>query len=101
MAVNILRDYVENGNIRNSVNYPGCSMGTCESSGRVAILHKNVRQMIARFTDVFENANIMNMSNTSRGDYAYTMFDLDKPVSDDEYAKLSAIEGVFRVRIIK
>ena len=68
MAVDELRDYVENGNSRNSVNYPNCSMGVCTNAARVTICHKNVRKMISQFTEILSDTNIAHMNNSSRGD---------------------------------
>ena len=103
MAVEEMMDYLENGNIKNSVNYPACDMGICTKAGRVAIFHKNIANMITRFTAVFgENGiNISDMTNKSRGDMAYTMLDIETPVTDAIVKKLSETEGVFRVRVVK
>jgi D-3-phosphoglycerate dehydrogenase len=103
MAVEELRAYLENGNIRNSVNYPNCDMGICDKAGRIAIYHKNVTNMISAFTKAFgeSSMNIAEMANKSRGDVAYSMFDLDTPVTDELVKKLEAVDGVFRVRVIK
>ncbi len=103
MAVKEIRDYMENGNINNSVNYPKCDMGLCETAGRVAILHKNAKGAIGGFTAILADAgvNIDNMSNKSKGDYAYTMVDVDASLDADVAAKLSALPGVFKVRVIK
>ena len=103
MAVKEIRDYMENGNIKNSVNYPSCDMGVCQTTGRVALLHKNEKGAIGNFTAVLADAgvNIDNMSNKSKGDYAYTMMDVDASVSDDVAAKLGALSEVFKVRVIK
>ena len=101
MAVNELKNFLENGNIRNSVNYPNCDLGICTAASRLAIYHKNVKKMISRFTDVLSDTNIQNMSNTSKGDYAYTLFDLDTPVSEEVVSQLRAIEGVIKVRVVR
>ncbi len=103
MAVKEIRDYMENGNIKNSVNYPNCDMGVCQTTGRVALLHKNEKGAIGNFTAVLADAgvNIDNMSNKSKGDYAYTMMDVDASVADDVAAKLGALPEVFKVRVIK
>ncbi len=103
MAVSELRDYLENGNITNSVNYPKCNMGVCETPGRIAVFHKNVANMITAFTAIIgeSGVNIAEMANKSKGDVAYTMFDLDSPAAEDIAQKLQAVEGVFRVRIVK
>ena len=103
MAVEEVMEYLENGNIRNSVNYPNCDMGVCASASRIAINHKNIRNMISQFTALFgeEDINIDNMVNKSRGDYAYTLFDLAKPISDELMKKIKAVEGVLKTRRIK
>ena len=101
MAVNELMDFLENGNIRNSVNYPNCNMGVCESTARVAIYHKNVKKMISQFTAILADNNIVNMSNTSRGEYAYTLLDLEDKISGDILEQLKNVEGVVKVRIVK
>lgn len=103
MAVKEIRDYLENGNIHNSVNYPNCDMGRCMVQGRVAINHRNVVNMISQFAKVLGDAgmNISDMTNKSKGDYAYTLIDLEAPASDIIIRKLEAIEGVLKVRIVK
>lgn len=103
MAVKEMKDYLENGNIINSVNYPKCDMGVCTKAGRVAVFHKNIANMIASFTKVFgENKiNISDMTNKSKGDVAYTMLDIESPATEDIVNALNSIEGVYRVRIVK
>ncbi len=103
MAVNELMDYLENGNISNSVNFPNCNMGVCSGAGRVAVLHKNEKGLIGRYTAVLgdSNINISDMTNKSRGDYAYSLLDLDSPMTDDALGRLRAIAGVRKVRVIK
>lgn len=103
IAVKEIIDFIENGNIKNSVNYPACNAGVCESAGRVAICHKNVPNMITKFTQVYgdEGTNIENMTSKSRGDYAYTVLDIDKQATNASIEKLSAIDGVLKVRIVK
>lgn len=103
MAVRELRDYLENGNIVHSVNYPDCSMGACTTAGRIAILHKNVKGMIGQYTSVLGDAdvNVSDMTNKGKGDYAYSLIDVDSPVTEDVVEKLKAIDGVLKVRIIK
>ncbi|WP_080803203.1 phosphoglycerate dehydrogenase [Arabiibacter massiliensis] len=107
MAVRELMDYLENGNIMNSVNYPACDMGPVpEGLRRVAVLHANVPNAIAQITNVFGDAgvNIENMANKSRGDSAYTLLDVDAGTPghpDDAIERLKAIEGVRRVRVVK
>ena len=103
MAVKQMKNYLENGNIVNSVNYPNCDMGICNKASRVAIFHKNIANMITQFTACFGDAgiNISDMTNKSRGEVAYTMMDLESDASDEMLAKLAAIDGVFRVRKVK
>ncbi len=101
MAVNELKDFLENGNIKNSVNYPSCNLGVCESVCRVAIYHRNIKKMISQFTLLLSDTNITNMSNSSRGSYAYTMLDLEDKISQDTLKRLEAVEGVIRVRVIR
>lgn len=103
MAVKEIVDYIENGNIRNSVNYPACDMGVCSKAGRVSICHKNIPAVISQVTTAFGEAkiNISDMTNKSRGDYAYTLIDLDDEITDVVVAKISAIDGVIKVRVIK
>ena len=103
MAVEELMDYLENGNIRNSVNYPNCDMGVCRAASRVAVLHLNVPNMIGQITGILAsgNVNISDMTNKSRDKYAYTLLDLENPAEEDMVEKLKAIKGVLRVRVIK
>lgn len=103
MAVKEMMDYLENGNIKNSVNYPGCDMGVCTKAGRIAIFHKNIANMITQFTACIGEAgiNISDMTNKSKGEVAYTMIDVESPATDDIVNKLSGIDGVFRVRVVK
>ncbi len=103
MAAQEIRNYLENGNIRNSVNFPNCDMGECTTEGRVAVLHKNSKGVIGKFTSIFGECdiNIANMTNKSKGDYAYSMFDLDTPMTEEAVAKMKAMGGVMKVRIVK
>ena len=103
MAVREVMDYLENGNIRNSVNYPNCEMGICTTQGRITMLHRNIPGSLGRFTAAIagENINIAGLTNKSRGEYAYTMLDLDHHPSEDVVDQLRKIEGVLRVRVIK
>ena len=101
MAVKEIINFLENGNIRNSVNYPNCDLGICSAECRLAIYHRNVKKMISRFADVLSDTNIKNMSNTSKGDFAYTLFDLDSRVTPEVVEQLKAIEGVVKVRVVK
>lgn len=103
MAVEELADYVENGNITHSVNYPDCSMGVCTSAERIAILHRNVKNTIGRYSAIFGDAgiNISDMTNKSKGDYAYSLIDVDTPVTAALIEQLTAIDDVIRVRVIQ
>jgi D-3-phosphoglycerate dehydrogenase / 2-oxoglutarate reductase len=102
MAVKELRDYIENGNIVNSVNYPSVDADKCRTQARVCICHKNIPNMLTQFTGVFaaNGINIENMVNKSRGDYAYSVLDVCSTVTDTAIAKLKAIAGVLKVRVI-
>ncbi len=103
MAVKEMMDYLENGNIKNSVNYPACDMGVCTKAGRVAIFHKNIANMITKFTAIFgdKGINISDMTNKSRGEVAYTMLDIENEATSEIIEELRQIDGVFRVRIVK
>lgn len=103
MAVDELMDYLENGNIKNSVNYPACSMGVCRSESRIAIFHENKVNMINRLTTLIggSEVNIAEMTSKSRGEVEYTMMDLDAPATKELVDQISRIEGVWRVRVIK
>ena len=103
MAVKQVMNYLENGNIVNSVNFPNCDMGICNKAGRVTILHRNIPNTLSRFTGAMakENINISDLLNRSRGEYAYTMLDLDHPAPDSVIEELKAMDGVLRVRKIR
>ena len=101
MAVKEIMNFMENGNISNSVNYPNCDLGICNAESRLAIYHRNVKKMISRFADILSDTNIQNMSNTSKGDYAYTLFDLDSKVAPETVEQLRNVEGVVKVRVVK
>ena len=103
MAVRELRDYLENGNIVHSVNYPDCSMGACMSAGRIGILHKNVKGMISQYATILGDSdiNVSDMTNKAKGDYAYSLIDVDTQVTEEVLDKLRQIDGVLRVRKIK
>ena len=103
MAVDELMDYLANGNIKHSVNYPNCDMGVCATAGRIAILHKNIANMITQFTGALGEAgiNITDLTNKSRGEYAYTLMDIESAADDNIIRKLKNIDGVFRVRVVK
>ncbi len=103
MAVKELRDYLENGTIKNSVNYPECSMGVCTECARIALLHANVPNMIGQITAILaaEGLNIANMVNKSRDTYAYTLLDLETSVKAEAVDMLKNIRGMYKVRVIK
>ena len=103
MAVKEMRDFLENGNIVNSVNYPACSLGPVNKAGRIAICHKNEANMIGTFTSILGNAkiNIDAIANKSRGDIAYTLIDVDSPVPTMVIDALKQSDAVIRVRVIK
>lgn len=103
MAVKELIDYLEHGNIHHSVNYPECDMGICNTVCRVAINHRNIKNMIGQFASVLGEAdlNIANMANQSKGEYAYSLFDLDTMVPPQIIGTLKQIDGVLKVRVLK
>lgn len=103
MAVKEVMDYLENGNITHSVNYPDCNLGVCQTEGRVALMHANSKGVIAKYTSVFGDAgvNIQNMTNVARGNYAYSLIDIDGQVSDSMLERLSTIDEMYKVRIVK
>lgn len=102
-AVREIRDFLENGNIRNSVNYPAMDMGVCTAEARITICHVNKMDMLRQFTSIFssKNVNVANMIDKSRGEYAYTIIDLDGTVTQEMVDELNAIDGVLRTRVIK
>ena len=103
MAVKEIRDFMENGNIRNSVNFPNCDMGMCSAKGRITICHRNIPNMLSQFTKVMGDAgvNISDLVNKGKGDYAYTMMDLESPSTEEMAKLLEQVKGVLRVRIVK
>ncbi len=103
MAAAEITDYLENGNIRNSVNFPACDMGVCSQAGRIAVLHKNVPNIISGLTTVFGQSgiNIDKMMNQSRGEYAYSIIDIDKAGAKDIADDIATKEGILKVRVIK
>jgi D-3-phosphoglycerate dehydrogenase len=103
MATKEVRDFVENGNIVNSVNYPACSLGPLRTAGRVAICHRNTANMIGAFTGILGKAgvNIDAIANKSRGDFAYSLIDTDSPVPAEVVSALEASDAVIRVRVIR
>ena len=102
MAVREMMDYLEYGNIKNSVNYPNCDMGKPGENKRIVLLHHNIPNMIGQFTKVLakDNMNIADMANKSKGEFAYTMIDIDSDIPDTVAEDLRAIEGVLRVRVL-
>ena len=103
MAVEEVVDYLKNGNIRNSVNFPNCDMGDCKQPARVAVLHRNIKGLISKYAAVMGDAdiNISDMTNKSRGDYAYSLLDLEKEVTPEVVEALKDLDGVLKVRVIK
>lgn len=102
MAAKQLIDYIENGNIVNSVNYPNCSMPRTTKT-RVVILHKNVNNILAHITGTVgkEGINIANLSNQSKGDYAVTILDIDQDVTNETVNHILEVEDIIKVRVIK
>ena len=100
-AVKQVRDFLENGNLVNCVNFPNCNMGVCTCASRVGIFHENVKSMISQFTAALSNTNILNMSNVSRGTLAYTLLDLEEKIPEETIRAIEAIEGVFGVYVVK
>ncbi len=103
MAVEEIVDYIDNGNIRNSVNFPACDMGVCKAASRIAVLHLNIPNMIGQITGTLAagDMNISDMTNKSREKYAYTLLDLESVPDEESIRKLSDIKGVLRVRVVK
>lgn len=103
LAVREIRDFMENGNIKNSVNYPSCDAGVCSTEGRITICHKNVPKMLSQFTSLFskDGVNIETMVTKSRGEYAYTILDICSSSTDTVVKELEALSNVIRVRVIK
>ena len=103
MAVKEVMDYLENGNIKNSVNYPNCDMGTCVAVGRISLAHSNTPNMISQVTKILgsEGLNIADMTNKSKGEFAYTLIDLESAASAKALDELKEIEGMYRVRVVK
>lgn len=103
MAALEVMDYLENGNIKNSVNFPACDMGVCAQPGRIAVLHKNVPNIISGLTTAFgeKGINIDKMMNQSRGEYAYSLLDIDKSCATEIAEEISKKDGILKVRVIK
>ena len=103
MAVEQIADYLETGNIRNSVNLPAAELPVTPGAARVCIIHKNVPHVIRNITEALSNVNIEHMLNKSKGDYAYTMCDVTGTTKEDLASNLEAlkkVENVIRVRVI-
>ncbi|MGM9937610.1 MAG: 3-phosphoglycerate dehydrogenase family protein [Candidatus Ornithomonoglobus sp.] len=100
MAADEIKDFLENGNITNSVNFPNCQLPN-DKVGRITILHKNVPKMIAKYTDVLESVNISDMVNKSKGDYAYSIINTDHAVTPEMVSALEALDEVIKVRVIR
>ena len=103
MAVKEIKDFFENGNVKNSVNYPACDAGICQDAGRITVCHKNIPNMLTQFTGLFasKGVNVSEMVSKSRGDYAYTILDISTAATQDVADAIAAIDGVVRVRVIK
>ena len=103
MAVKEIKDFFENGNVKNSVNYPACDAGICQDAGRITVCHKNIPNMLTQFTGLFasKGVNVSEMVSKSRGDYAYTILDIGVAADQDVVDAIRGIEGVVRVRVIK
>ncbi len=103
MAAQELLDYLENGTITHSVNFPNCSLGVCHSVSRITLLHKNVVNMVSQITSIVgkHQLNIDTMQNVSRNQWAYTVLDVDSSVDEETLNQLSLIEDVVKVRLIK
>lgn len=103
MACKEIKDFIDNGNIKNSVNYPNVNMGVCTDVARITICHKNIPNMLTQFTSVFskKGGNVSGMISQARGDYAYSILDADSAPTAEDVAALEAIDGVVKVRVIK
>lgn len=103
MAVQEIRDYLENGNIHNSVNYPNCDMGVCSTAMRVCIIHRNIPNMLTKFTAAFGDLgiNIERMNNVTKGEYGYVIMDVGNIADEEEIEKIRKIEGVLKVRVMR
>ena len=103
MACKEIKDFIDNGNIKNSVNYPNVNMGVCTDVARITICHKNIPNMLTQFTSVFskKGGNVSGMISQARGDYAYSILDADAAPTAEDVAALEAIDGVVKVRVIK
>ncbi len=102
MAVKQVKDYLENGNIVNSVNFPVCEMAW-STDCRVAIIHRNIPAMIKQITDIIatEGINIQDMMNKSKGQYAYTIIDTDTKVTEENIRNISKIQDIISIRVLE
>jgi D-3-phosphoglycerate dehydrogenase len=102
MASHQLQDFLENGNIKNSVNFPECSLSRIVGDKRVLITNQNIPNMINEITSLFakHNVNICDMINKSRDDIAYNIIDIEGEISDEVIKSLADIEGIIRVRVL-
>ena len=103
MAVQQIMDFIENGNIKNSVNYPACDAGVCAAASRLTICHKNIPNMITKFTGVLsaDGINVSDMVSKSKGDWAYSILDLSAAANEKAIADIESIDGVVKVRVVK
>jgi len=103
MAVEQISDYLENGNIINSVNFPDCTLGDCITAGRIGVLNKNIPHMVSKITNILGelDINISDMNNRSKGKNAYTLVDVDTKITNSQIEKLRNVEGIIEVRVIK
>jgi len=102
MAVHQLKDYIENLNITNSVNFPACSLGPRKAKARIGVMNRNIPKMINKITNIFADLdiNISDMINRSKGDYAYTLIDVDSTFDEAEVRKALEFDGIIAVRIV-
>ncbi len=103
LAVEELQDYLDNGNILHSANFPDVNAGVCKTAARLAFLHRNVPNMLGQLTAIVGEAgcNIENMQNASKGQYAYTIMDFGSKPDAEIVSRLKQVEGMLRVRIVK
>ncbi len=102
MAVQQLKDYIENLNISNSVNFPSCTLGPRKAQARIGVLNRNIPKMINKITNIFADLdiNISDMINRSKGDYAYTLIDVDSTIDEAEVRRALQFEGIIAVRVV-
>ena len=102
MATEELMDFLENGNIKNSVNFPTCNLGLCTTKARLVVLNKNVPAMLGKITGILadKNVNISDLVNRSKGDYAVTLVDVDSDIDEEEIKEALNVEGIISVHVI-